>query len=71
MTGFKRRDVSISRTSAGGLHIDVEVTPNLSASVDRLLAALGLKPGRRSRLSPSDGLWHPPSTIRRRDRSFL
>jgi hypothetical protein len=43
---FRRCDVSISRTTGGGLHIDVEVPPHLLASVGSLLAALGVK-GRR------------------------
>jgi len=45
MTGFKRCDVSIHRTSAGRLHVDIEVPPALSASVAGLLAALGVKAG--------------------------
>jgi hypothetical protein len=39
VTGFKRCDVSIHLTSAGGLHIDVEVPPSLSASVGGLLSS--------------------------------
>jgi hypothetical protein len=41
--GFKRVDVAISRTSGGGLHVDIEVPAHLSASVAGFLAALGVK----------------------------
>ena len=44
--GTKRRDVSIHRTSAGGLHIDVEMPATLAGSVGNLLAALGVKASR-------------------------
>jgi hypothetical protein len=45
-TGYKRVDVAISRASSGGLHVEIEVPPHLSANVGSLLAALGVK-GRR------------------------
>ena len=40
---FRRVDVSISRTSAGGLDIHVAVPAPLAGSVGNLLAALGVK----------------------------
>jgi hypothetical protein len=43
VTGYKRCDVSIHRTSAGGLHVDIEVPAPLAGSVGSFLAALGVK----------------------------
>jgi hypothetical protein len=41
--GFKRCDISIHRTSSGGLHVDIEVPVPLAGSVAGLL---GVKAGR-------------------------
>jgi len=40
---IKRCDVSVSRTGAGGLHLEIEVPPALGQPVAGLLAGLGLK----------------------------
>jgi hypothetical protein len=46
VTGYKRCDVSISRVSSGGLHVEIEVPLAIGQQVGNLLAALGVKAGR-------------------------
>jgi hypothetical protein len=42
MTGFKRCDVSVTRSVDGHVHVEIEIPPAIGRQVGDLLAALGV-----------------------------